>query len=271
MLIKVGQVSFEVKDEYRVPDWCPNGFFQDQFLSGWEKDTLRVVRAFASPSKVLLDVGAWIGPITLYGSKLYERVVSFEPDPEALKHLRRNLGLPRPDGKPQGYNVTLFEKGLSFLTSSEGQLFGGSKALGNSETTFLAGYDFFRYTADEPMQRGSYEDRISNLIKVPTITLEDSLAAAKVNPSNIGLIKVDIEGGEHFLIPAIKPFLKAHKIPLLISLHYCFLPKQYVWSILESLFEVYGLAKDPHTDVQVNHQQAKEKYLTDLLFTEVVQ
>ncbi len=261
-------VSFEVEDDYREPNWCPNGFFQDQFLSGWEKDTLRVVSSFASPSKVLIDVGAWIGPITLYGSKLYDRVVSFEPDPVALVHLKRNLGLPRHDGKPQGYNVTLFEKGLTSVTSSKGQLFGGSKDLGNSETTFLVGYDFFRKEASDPTQRGSYEDRTSNLITVPTITLEDSLLAAKVDPGDIGLIKIDIEGGEHFLVPAIKSFLKANKVPLLISLHYCFLPKTYVWSILESLYEIYTIVKDIHTDVQVDYQQAKENNLTDLLFVE---
>ena len=264
--VKVNEASFKVEDDYRVPGWCPNGFFQDQFLSGWEKDTLRVIRSFASPSKVLIDVGAWIGPITLYGSKLYDRVVSFEPDPVALKYLKKNLSLMRPDGKPQGYNVTLFEKGLSFVTSSEGQLFGGSKDLGNSETTFLAGYDFFRHTANEPMQRGSYEDRTSNLIKVPTITLEDSLSAAKVNPDDIGLIKVDIEGGEHFLVPALKSFLKVHRVSLLISLHYCFLPKEYVWSILETLFGIYTTVKDTHTDMKVEYQQAKETLLTDLLF-----
>lgn len=259
LVVKVDEVTFVVEDTYKVPDWCPNGFFQDQFLAGWEKETLRVVKAFSNNRKgVLIDVGAWIGPITLYGAELYDRVVSFEPDPVALGYLKKNLSLSK------GNNVTLFEKGVTATTSLEGQLFGGSTALGNSETTFLAGYDFFRYSA----QRGSYKDRTSNLIKVSTITLEDALTEACVDPSDIKLIKVDIEGGEYFLIPAITPFLKTHKVPLLISLHYCFLPEKYVWSILETLFGIYTIIKDPNTDMQVELEEAKGKYLTDLLCIE---
>lgn len=50
-----------------------------------------VVERHADPGKVLIDIGAWIGPVTLIGSVGYGSVVAVEPNPVAFQILNRTI------------------------------------------------------------------------------------------------------------------------------------------------------------------------------------
>ena len=60
-------------------------------ISTWEPSTLSFVETYAKPGATFIDIGAWIGPITLLAARRGARVVSLEPDPAAFSALRQNL------------------------------------------------------------------------------------------------------------------------------------------------------------------------------------
>ena len=66
-----------------------------RMLSGtYEPALLRVIDAFVGPGDVCLDVGANVGPLTLAMARRVApsgRVYAFEPSPENMDRLRRNL------------------------------------------------------------------------------------------------------------------------------------------------------------------------------------
>ena len=64
--------------------WLPNG---------WEADTFDFIENHVREGTVVLDIGAWIGPISLYAAALGGRVISLEPDPVAYASLAENVRL----------------------------------------------------------------------------------------------------------------------------------------------------------------------------------
>lgn len=258
--IKKNAHTFYVKDSYIVSGWCDKGFFEDQINNGkWEEDTFVVLDKFANKNKVYIDVGAWIGPTVLYASPNFSKVLCFEPDPVAINYLEDNLVL-----NPDMNNISVVKKGLY---NDEGEaLFGGTWNLGNSEATFLVNFPFFSFNAGQPSQRGDKISRSSNIISVQTTTLENVLEEHCMGGEEVGLIKIDIEGGEYVVIPAISEFLKKYKPPLYISLHYCYLSDNQVFGILDILFDVYPCCLKEGAKHQVSKEECKNKRLKSLLF-----
>jgi len=76
-------------------------------------------------------------------------------------------------------------------------------------------------------------------IEIDTITIEKLIENENIDTNNISLIKIDIEGGEKILIPALENFLKKHKPKLFISLHRCFLKDNDIKNIVNILFNIY--------------------------------
>ena len=62
-------------------------------LSTWEPETFSFVESCAKPGTTFIDVGAWIGPITLLAARRGAHVISLEPDPAALLTLEKNIRL----------------------------------------------------------------------------------------------------------------------------------------------------------------------------------
>jgi hypothetical protein len=80
----------------QTPAWD----FWAAYENGWEASTFAVLDDYLSPpaqSPLLFDIGAWVGPITLWAaSHNHARVVAVEPDTAALYYLRANIGLLSP-------------------------------------------------------------------------------------------------------------------------------------------------------------------------------
>src|SRR5947208_17197036 len=62
------------------------GIWED---GSWEPETLQVVERFVKPGTTLVDIGAWLGPVSLWATHLGGRAVAVEPDPVAVEYLRR--------------------------------------------------------------------------------------------------------------------------------------------------------------------------------------
>ncbi len=173
-----------------------NLYFWEKLESDeWETKTFQVFDDFISSDSIFLDIGAWIGPTTLYGSQLAKKTYAFEPDPVAYKELKENVEL----NKEYSWysNINIYNKAVYY---SEGKIrMGNKKSTGNSMSSILFS-----------------EEDIS--WEIECIMLEKLVKDEKLSNSNL-FIKMDIEGGEYNLIPRLTKFFKNHNITLFLSTH----------------------------------------------------
>ena len=78
---------------------------------------------------MFIDVGAWIGPMTLVAAACGARVVAYEPDPTAADELAANVAL------NPGFDVTV-ERVALWTSTGTRQFRGGPAGLGESMSSF---------------------------------------------------------------------------------------------------------------------------------------
>lgn len=162
-------------------------FWSDAANGKWEDETFRFLdAATAQPGAVLVDVGAWIGPVALYASPKVAKVVALEPDPIAHGELKTNVAANAPNVEIWNAAVDN-EPGELKLYASEG--------LGNSETSSI----------------GEGE-----AIVVKTVTFDELSKAA--GDARV-ILKVDIEGHEYRVMDRLIEFAKARRASVHLSLH----------------------------------------------------
>lgn len=165
--------------------------FWNNFHS-WEPETFHIFDRFLNKQHSYLDIGAWIGPTVLYGVNRAKHVYAIEPDPIAFQELLKNMQLnPGISSNVTCINAALDEK------SGHIKLFKRC-TMGDSSSSMI------------PTSTDDY-------CIVNAITIED-LALEYIN-----FIKMDIEAGEYFLIPALNGYLKKIRPTLCLSLHPPFL------------------------------------------------
>jgi FkbM family methyltransferase len=184
--VAIGPVVVAVDADAHGPFW-------DLVHAGrWEPATVAAVAARCRPGATFIDVGAWIGPLTLLAAGCGARVVAFEPDPVARAQLLANLGR-NPALAP------LVEVRPTALGRRSGRaaLDAGPHGLGNSLTRVVAA-------------GGAGGEAV----------VQDAAAVAR-DPAlrRAALLKIDIEGGEHAVLPRLASYLRSVRPPLLLSLH----------------------------------------------------
>lgn len=189
------------------------GFWRDVEAGKWEPEIFDAMDRFLRPSSAYVDVGAWIGPTVIYAAKKCARVYCFEPDPGAYQYLLWNLRL-NELGNVMPFNLALSDRGgMRRLASPDGEL-------GTSKSSLLEG-------------RGSGEG--AEVLCMTWGTWQE-----KVAPGRIDLLKIDIEGGEFELIPAMKDYLEREAPALHLSLHVPLLPEESRARELERLLDAVG-------------------------------
>lgn len=159
----------------------------------WEPWTTELMDSLLDSGSVFVDVGAWIGPLTIYASLACDaRVLALEPDPVAFDALRDTIDRNLLEGVV-ATSVALTE------TPGEYGLVAHEDAWGDSMTRLV-----------RRRQRGP---------RVGGNTLAHILAAVDVSPSDVGLVKIDVEGYEEQLMPTLGPWLGSRKIPLQVACH----------------------------------------------------
>jgi FkbM family methyltransferase len=160
-------------------------FWRDYFPEVFEPFTISFIRGNLDNTKSFLDIGAWLGPMSIYAGKIAKSVVAYEPDQAAFKDLQMNFQLNQTPGQPKNMAIT---------------------ADGNSINLYSRTYE---------------GDSMSNIVGdgqligvVQGISLEEAIAE-----DDFGLIKMDIEGAEATVLPANKELLGDFKIPLVLSFH----------------------------------------------------
>ncbi|SLN45857.1 hypothetical protein TRL7639_02489 [Falsiruegeria litorea R37] len=165
-------------------------FWRKASAGTWEPETFKILDEHLSMDRDYLDIGAWIGPTVLYGARKARRVMCFEPDPVALRHLLWNLEL------NDIRNVSAFGVALS---------------------------DSFGVTRMASMH-GEAGDSTSSLLNDGThgtdaLTISWDQFAGANDLSKVSLVKMDIEGAEYGVLPSLLPWLKEHRPALYLSTH----------------------------------------------------
>lgn len=183
--ITIGKYKFTIEEAEHQEFW-------NYISSGnWEKETFEVLNQFVSDDDVCLDIGAWAGPISLYLARIAKQVVAIEPDPQVYPQLELNIAL----NKEIQSKITPIQKAV-FSKTGEMVLHARSKYGQSSSSLLHRSYD-----------------------SVSTFTCQTT-TLADLNLSKVNFIKLDIEGGEFFVLPEIAETLFAFNYPtMLISFH----------------------------------------------------
>ena len=75
---------------------------QDEFAAfwarvaagGWEPDSFALIDRFVTPGTTFVDIGAWIGPLTLYAASVACEVLAIEPAQGGSVPWKRRLSSP---------------------------------------------------------------------------------------------------------------------------------------------------------------------------------
>jgi FkbM family methyltransferase len=147
----------------------------------YEKDLLAaMVKLVPDKNGTFLDIGANIGNHSIYLSKHFRRVISFEPIPRNCWIFKANRHLNR------AHNITLVEKGLSSKSAQ------------------------FYFGCEDPMQTNTGLDDSKNGSEdaqaVEVVRGDDALQVLGV--SNVVGVKIDVEGHEPEVIRGLEAVLQ---------------------------------------------------------------
>lgn len=160
-------------------------FWRDHY-SYWEESTFDFLQKHWNKDKTFVDIGAWIGPISLVASSYSKQCVCFEPDTLAHDEFKQNIEL---NGIT---NIHLEKKAVSIHPTIEI----GCETLGQSVT------------------RDSCKH---NVITCECISIEEILSKYNLSEENISVLKIDVEGHETELLQS-KALWNLH-VPMHISFH----------------------------------------------------
>lgn len=190
---RLGRATIAVADDQPT-------FWDHVEAGGWEPATLALYEREVGPGSLVLDLGAWIGPLALYAAALGARVVAVEADPAALDQLGRNLAV-NPD---LAARITVIPRAVA---SGAGPVrLGARRKPGDSMSSVLL--------TDTP--RDTPADTRASWTAEAVMPGE---LVALAQPGERLFAKLDIEGGEYALLPALAPVLDRPGVRLLISLH----------------------------------------------------
>jgi FkbM family methyltransferase len=185
-LVRLAGATIAIADDYPT--------FWDRAETGqWEPGTLAVLATLLAPGAVLVDLGAWIGPTSLYAAARGARVIAVEADPAALAALKRNIAA-NPD---LASRITVLARAVGPRAGPVS--FGARRKPGDSMSSTL-------------LADGAATTWMTEAV-IPTEL------AAMLEPDQRPVIKIDIEGGEYELLPALGPLLAHPATAVLVSFH----------------------------------------------------
>jgi FkbM family methyltransferase len=159
----------------------------------WEPETLAALERIAGPGVLVLDIGAWVGPTTLFSAALGADVLAVEADPAAFALLAANVA-----ANPQ------LSARISLLRAAAGpkpgtMALGAPRKLGDSMSSVL--------------MAGTGAAAFETEVVTPAALASRLPAAAPL------AVKIDIEGGEYALLPAFSPVAERCTQGLLVAFH----------------------------------------------------
>ena len=164
--------------------------------SSWEPNTFNIFDDFISFNCIYLDIGAWIGPTTLYAAQLAKRTYAFEPDPIAYQELETNIHANK--GTDWASRITIYNKAIAPISGTVKMGSIGKKGGGSGSSTLFAS------------EKVNWE--------AEAITLKQFVESENIQNEEL-FIKMDIEGGEYELIPKLKREFTQYDVDVHLSIH----------------------------------------------------
>jgi len=179
----------------------PNYSFWKDIYSKWEWETFNVFDRYLDKNKTFIDIGGWIGTTCMYGSRKSKNVVVVEADKYSAQDLLKNC-------KINCKNITLVERAI-FNRDNETMYFGKNKFMTASKLN------------DSTSQIYDSSDAHNDTVyPVTTITVQGLFTNYNIALESVSLIKVDIEGGEEYILNDLFELKKQYPVPMYISFHY---------------------------------------------------
>jgi FkbM family methyltransferase len=181
-------------DRIRIHSYHHKGYW---LLGRWrEAETMRLLRRIVPAGGTVLDLGAHIGFLSLYLSSLAGpggRVFAFEPGPNNLPYLRRNVR-----SRP---NITVVPKGVG---NADGETTFYVETLTGQNNSFVRDFDIFEYYRNR-----AFDSRIRvSEVKVGIVTLDRFVRDEGLRPD---LLKIDVEGFEREVLEGASSVLREAK------------------------------------------------------------
>lgn len=214
--IRFKEVNFKV---YLHTD-AHQTFWNNYSMGKWEETTLNFLLENKRDG-YFLDIGSWIGPVSLLMSNFYEKVISVDLDPEANRIFSENVRL---------NNIQNIEHYCHGLGDLEKQIEIDADDLGSSTTNIF---------------NANSSKKIKVLIKKFSDFITNIPDHEKIN-----FIKIDCEGAEYTFLGQLYDYLSNRQLVAIISYHpwvirkprYYFI-KLYHW-IRQLKFKRYYFRKD---------------------------
>jgi FkbM family methyltransferase len=173
--------------------------FLPPILAGGNYETAehRFLRSLPLQDRVIYEIGAFQGILTLFFSSRAKTVIAYEPNPPSCSRLLRNLRLNRRTNV-QVRNLAVGEHAGSIRLLSDPLMPGGT-------------------SGDPTVSHQIEASRVATSIEVPVVTIDQDVASAGLPPPD--LIKIDIEGME---LPALRGMvhtLRHHRPDLYMEMH----------------------------------------------------
>lgn len=170
----------------------------EEFCGGFEEGTLRFFDAVLPGCGKMIDFGAYVGFTALYAATHVDTVFAFEPSPVNHELLARNIAV-NPD---LASRIRLFRHGLG-ARDELAMLY--AKGVADS------GASVFR-----DIERGG----VLSAAPVASVALRDAAEVLReIGLDDRTLLKIDIEGAEYAVLPAIASLLAEHRPWLHVSFH----------------------------------------------------
>jgi FkbM family methyltransferase len=194
--------------EFLVNYGTKNSSFWD--IEGWEKDNYDLILSLSEKVNTFVHAGGWIGPFTLFASKIYDRVISLEPDPVAYEELKTNIEVN--DFK----NIVLI-----------------NKAFNNTDDKIRIGSDYGLGVSDSSI----FKDTHSVEVEVCTVRK----VYEEYNITEPTLLMFDVEGSEYKLFDDFY-FYEKYRPYIILSLHLSWLNDEnfnYMMNGITNLYNIY--------------------------------
>lgn len=135
----------------------------------------------ASKPTYLIDIGANVGTvcIKLLRDGVFERALAFEPDPVNLAYLRRNIEQNSLSGRLRAFDLALSSERGEMVLERSGENYGDHRLRTGTQSV-----------------ENRYHEELRELTRVRVERLDDILAAERIDPSEVGLLWMDVQGHE---------------------------------------------------------------------------
>ena len=173
--------------------------------SSWENHSFDVYEKYLKQDGIMLDIGAWNGCTSLFARTLCKRVYAVEADRQAVKTLKDNIALNDAENDIVVINRAIYHRDHQVVMFGHNNHLPGYKP--NDSTSQI-----------QTTTATSTSD--ANVYLVQTITLETMLSQYNIDPHQLCLVKVDIEGGEENILTNLWALKQQYKFTLYVEFHF---------------------------------------------------